>query len=267
MRRGYNPEFLKINEDFVGVNLAAGYCAEHEWGITGIINKLKVDPVDFQTNCDDFSCVHFAVSRGSEKMAMLAVLDGKEALKQRGVLPMHGDNPKKFRGFRTELHPGNSSISAAWCGDEFAVLVKGRDNVSELKNVYASIMINDACVWLGGRSSNPFSRVGLCVAIRSRLPDELINSWRADHADKSKLRAASAATGIDVRLREAGKTWCALSPAWKTDQQTEHPVVYWFNPCDDRDANFGWFTVEQLEQWCVGEGPIPKEQACLKTNC
>lgn len=35
MREGHNNGILWLDETFVGVNLGADYCAEHEWGIGG----------------------------------------------------------------------------------------------------------------------------------------------------------------------------------------------------------------------------------------
>jgi hypothetical protein len=32
-----------------------------------------------------------------------------------------------------------------------------------------------------------------------------------------------------------------------------------FNPSLLKDNDSGWFTVEQLEEWIEGKGPIPKE--------
>jgi hypothetical protein len=33
--------------------------------------------------------------------------------------------------------------------------------------------------------------------------------------------------------------------------------MYFLNPMRQQENNFGWFTVEELEQWMEGKGPIP----------
>ena len=43
MRYANNPEVMKINNEFVGIDLGADFCAEHEWGIKGIVREFGVD--------------------------------------------------------------------------------------------------------------------------------------------------------------------------------------------------------------------------------
>jgi hypothetical protein len=92
------------------------------------------------------------------------------------------------------------------------------------------------------------------------------------HEDRKKLEEASEKCGIKQRIDEINNNFSklhpgcfdtplgyfALSPSWKTNGESKHPVMYWLNPRKQDKVNYGWFTVEQLEQWIEGKGPIPK---------
>ncbi len=68
---------------------------------------------------------------------------------------------------------------------------------------------------------------------------------------------------------EAKKGYYALQPMWASkikstkdgEIKTQYPVVFFLNPINQNECNFGWFTVEQLLDWIDGKGPIPKDQA------
>ena len=83
---------------------------------------------------------------------------------------------------------------------------------------------------------------------------------REAHLDHIALQKASDEIGIHDKLRKAGKEFFALSPRWAKDvrtSKTAYPVVYWLNPMHQNIYNYGYFTVEELEQWIDDCGPIP----------
>jgi hypothetical protein len=88
--------------------------------------------------------------------------------------------------------------------------------------------------------------------------------------DRINLHEAAKATGIEEKVCAAlksdfgGKPFYALSPSWKNKQNTKHKVVFWLNPTDQQKNNYGWFTVEELEQWIEGKGPIPMKKKKAK---
>ena len=43
MRHANDAEVMKIDDKLVGFNLGADFCAEHEWGIKGIVREFGVD--------------------------------------------------------------------------------------------------------------------------------------------------------------------------------------------------------------------------------
>lgn len=43
MRNARNAKVMNIDGQFVGFDLGADYCAEHEWGIKGIRREFKLN--------------------------------------------------------------------------------------------------------------------------------------------------------------------------------------------------------------------------------
>lgn len=106
------------------------------------------------------------------------------------------------------------------------------------------------------------------------MGQEFKDALLLSHNDAIALRQASDETGIVAKLKatqahsqagyiEGGCRWYALSPRWLSEKEkkaniTKYPVIYWLNPEFQHRTNCGWFTVENLEQWIEGKGPIPK---------
>jgi hypothetical protein len=116
-------------------------------------------------------------------------------------------------------------------------------------------------MWIGG--GGVFQNGGLVLAIASKMPADKKQTMYDLDANHDKLLKASRKTGIEERLQKANKKYFALSPRWaEKDKEltTKFPVVYWLNPFEQHLNNHGWYTVEQLDQWIEGKGPIPKEK-------
>ena len=152
-------------------------------------------------------------------------------------------------------------IACAWDEDEFALLVCGKDLVDKLQQVHEALKKGDAAIWLGG--GGVFQRSGFCLAIYSLLPESVITQWKEYYEDQNRLKKASAETGIGGKLQKAKVGYCALSPSWVFEDKktsTKYSVIYWLNPIEQEMYNSGWFTVEELEQWIKGKGPIPMKK-------
>lgn len=91
--------------------------------------------------------------------------------------------------------------------------------------------------------------------------------------DRYRLKEASKLIGIKEKLDKLNNEYVkknphsfhkpfgyyALSPSWnfnKKDFVTKYNVIYWLNPQNQQDISFGWFTVEDLEDWIQGKGKI-----------
>ena len=94
--------------------------------------------------------------------------------------------------------------------------------------------------------------------IKSKLPEKTIQSIKDADLDYLALQKAAEKTGIKKILEKAGKKYLALSPRWKDDNKKE--VIFWLNPYHQDVDNFGWFTVDDLNDWAKGKGKIPMKK-------
>lgn len=276
MRRGSHGKGIVRLEDgtLLGVNLGADFTAEHEWGIKDIRRTYGIDDADEGVGRRQIRTFPEGnLMRGS---VSLKVTDYSERKRKASTDTWHGlvsfryyDSERKHwpelsetmvRQF--ELAPyGSDDFCGAWDGGSFGLLAKDEAVVTQL---YDAIVQLDLCIGLfNGESWNPFSRSGLGLLIASRVPQSVRDQWLESDRDGRRLVEAAKATGIADRLEKAGLRYYALSPKWATGMrgeppETKHPVVYWLNPQEQDRHNHGWFTVEQLDQWIKGRGPIPK---------
>lgn len=276
MRTGNNPSWLQDENVLVGIALGADYCAEHEMGIGPLSFSLGVDgarhrydpapakytkppglPRRMITQSDG---VRFYES-GPE--AILLGYDDdwwikkfEEAVSRYGLAKMIKEKlPSELRSDR--------ELSTAWDQRSFGIYARG-EHAPKLKELAQAFKAKNVALWLGG-SSSPFQNASLILVIADRVRPENVKTLEDADIDADKLEAAHQATGITERLAAAGRRYYACSPRWKRpDKMSAHPVMYWLNPMEQDQNNFGWFSVEELDQWIKGEGPVPKKMQTSK---
>jgi hypothetical protein len=294
MRRGNKNEIYCENGVFIGINLGADYCSEHEWGI----EKLKktfgipypkaeyhkfIDP-----NTEPIKA--FGISRRTATIfpenniifirakdkTLLVVSNwmyNRAEIVKKLVEGWPGSVPKNYQ----ELNLYNEKLATAWSESDFGIFADGRENYKHLDELYKAMERKDLAIFIGGKDS-VFSNPGLLLCIASRLPDEVLSDMKYNDEDQYNLRVAAWNTGIYQKLEKIEKAeqeitcrsfildslvgYFALSPRWtklNEQEKTKHPVIFWLNPKRQETNNSGWFTVEELEQWIEGKGPIPKK--------
>lgn len=265
MRGTFNAELLKSEDgNFVGFNLGADYCAEHEWGIKGIQRsfgipgigdgKVGIDARRITTCPEGVAIVEMpAYRRGGGR-------GGKIVKSQEKEYALCFPGQENSVDSETAMHPGRD-VSAAWDERGFAVRVreKHRHHLDALLTAFGE---RDVAIWIGG--ARVFQNGGLCIVIASSVPADLSEKMRASDVDRLEMRKASDATGIEESLRKAGKRWYALSPRWAFPdeaQGTQHRVVYWLNPMEQNRYSSGWFTVEDLMLWAKDIGPVTQKRS------
>lgn len=280
MRRGNNPKEISIDDVFVGFDLSSDYCAEHEFGIkelnrilnrneeTHRINPEKIDDyMVFSTTKDnEFAILHigwdvYFNKKHYPERILKEKSKKKEILKYHHAITLYDPPNRELKDSEKDFY----SIASAWCQEDFAILVRGKDLVEKLKMVYEAFKKNDIAIWLGG--GHVFKNAGFCVAIYSKLPESVIKGWESYYLDKKMLEKASLETGIEEKLNKSDKEYYALCADWISPEQkkkepnrTKYPVIYYLNPCEQQKYNYGWFSVEELEQWIENSGPIIKTE-------
>jgi len=270
MRRGRDNGFLYDADGttLIGVNLGADYCSEHEWGIKGLQGDFAI-PFGVEGKVGLAKRTITAVP--AEPDFMLSKSPKRAVLFFQPVGYLGGETAEtrqaeaiKHRITRSELTLyGDRTMATAWDEKSFGVHVTEKKDIAALVEIYDAFRRKDAAIWLGG--GGVFQNAGLVLAIVSRIPKDKADGMREADEDRIKLVAAAKATGIEARLEKAGRRWFALSPGWKLESttrgevKTKHEVMFFLNPMEQHRYNSGWYTVEQLDEWAVDRGPIPKQ--------
>lgn len=266
MRRAFKGHWLGENKEkphegsFMGINFGADFVAEHEWGVKGIYRSLGINQDSKVIGMERYRVVN--IEEGT-----LSLLEEKSATAL--ILQRPYNSRSKIDEYRN-LQSSDEFVTA-WSEDDFGIKVSGEKNIKKLKRIHEAILNKDAAIWVGG--GHIFANGGLVIGIISLIPQEMKGKMAVAHTDRQKLEEASEKTGIKQKIDSANKKYVemrtfnspfgyfALSPSWKGGQKTKHPVVYWLNPQRQDEVNYGSFTVEELEQWLEGKGPIPKTEA------
>jgi hypothetical protein len=282
MRRGREGKIWKDEKtgELIGISLGADYCAEHEWGIKGIKRLMGLTDLpipNFKTTVAEKLLEFLSLKKpvvGLDRMKQTREVTIIHNLDTKGLKETSGWGHSKkkhtFWGFavtdsrRAEYfdldkslnenyyNPEREDLIGYWCENDFAVLVEDKKIVEELVDAFNRM---DTAVWVG--ASGPFKNGGLIIAIASRLPKEFVSEMTKADEDTIALQQAAAKTGIHKVLKDSGRSYFALSPKWTDESKTE--VKFWLNPQDQSNNNYGYYTVEELEEWADGKGPIPKQ--------
>lgn len=184
-------------------------------------------------------------------------------------------DPETRKYYRTPKISKDWSFSSAWDKDEFAILASKEKTGNFLPDLYDAFMKLDVAIHIAGTGGNPFARGGLCLSIISRLPEHLLKVMEESDINAKKLEKASRQTGIVQKIDRINKQakkdnyllwnppkgYYALSPRWNDfnpKKPSKYDVIYWLNPMNQKDNEYGWFTVEELEQWLEDKGPVIK---------
>jgi hypothetical protein len=256
MRRGYNNGFVFENGELIGMTLGADYCAEHEWGIKTTRSVF---------GCDDnaVGIDRYRITQLPARFAWLETARKNKAgfIFDRYELPSTYDGlVKVMRSYPKEKHKENE-FESAWSDGDFGVLSTDKSAIKHLRTIYEAIVNKNAIIMLGG--GGVFQNAGLVIAIADKIPEATKTMWKEEHEAKIALTAEFKATGIEEKLRAAGKRWFALSPSifpngFRNEHHniSERVMLVFLNPQEQQKHNYGWFTIQELEQWANNEGPV-----------
>lgn len=186
MRNARNAKVMNIDGQFVGFDLGADYCAEHEWGIKGIRREFKLN--DNLIGIDKRMITKIPDTLFYEKI----VYEGMKC----SVLVLYpnyyGNNFKidksALRGWELYSYTlKNDGIVTAWDERSFAILVTEKYE-KELKELYDAFMNLDVAV--GVALSEVFKNGGLKFCIKSKMPQDIIQSIKEADMDYIALQKA-----------------------------------------------------------------------------
>jgi len=250
MRRGYDNGLWIENDKLIGVSLGADFTSEHEWGIKGIRRKFGMSdeglgierrlirelPQNMKYMSDDNNSYIFCYSGFWRDENLESVLKGIG----QEVLPIQN----------------KSGIGSAWDEGTFGIAF-GPETRKYKPDLRDAIQSKDLMIGFTG-NDGPFSNPGLFLGIVSRLPKEWIQQMYDIDYDHQLRHEHPDHLRITQVLKDAGKRYFALSPKW-ADTREKKELQWWLNPMEQQTNNYGWFKINDLEQWAKGKGPIPKE--------
>jgi hypothetical protein len=264
------------NNQMIACNLGADFTAEHEWGIKelyqtlGVKNDKNVMGIDRYRICEPKMDNIVLIEENKNNVALICLhyqCDMKYLVGQTLDKMFHGELTMR----------GESELATAWDGKSFGIRVKRPVNIKRIKRLYDTIKNKEAAIWLGG--GGVFQNAGLVIGLINAIPENLKQQMYEAHVDTKKLYDASDKTGIKAKidaLNEAHQKkykddfntywrtpfgYYSLKPGWISDKsKSDYPVIYWLNPREQEKNQSGWYTVEQLEQWIEGKGPVVEKK-------
>lgn len=250
-----------------GVLLAADYVGQHEGGIERLQQTFGIKGGDA-----DFAG-HSATWDLSDRVHLMPIeherREGRRRIVEQG-LAVTTDRPDAGMLGEFLQRYDDAPVIGAWDDSDFAIAGYGDEGQAVVRMITDAVSNVDLAIWIGGVGGNPFARGGLAIARNSLVPKDLIATFDQTKQAERALKAAADATGIAERLLAMRarhglvslSPYHALSPKWTPAERngdTAHRVIFFLNPSDGQRNNHGWFTVEELDQWIIGKGPIPKE--------
>lgn len=157
-----------------------------------------------------------------------------------------------------ELRENNSHAlrpRAAWDSAHFCILGTG-DAVAHLRDFAQAFREGRAYCGLHSQK-NPFARAGLAFVHECGVTDELRANVQQQWAAERELLKRVRDTGIMAKLEASGKRFYALSP--RLDDKGE--LTFWLNPCEQNRYNYGWMSLQDLQDWADNKGRIVKQVA------
>jgi hypothetical protein len=278
MRTAFNSDFITVEKNgkptVVGIFTGADFCAEHEWGIKKLQTYLGMDDTKIgveKRRIRNTKYVHFDSIEGKANQMAYLVMGDRVEYAHFNPLETVDKLWKRKRATNKD-----ENLYCAWDESGVLVAVKGKEQVALLKGIHKSIMDGNGYLALGGQGA--FNNGGLTLIDINDIPDDKKKLIEQADLDRIALLKASDDTGIIAKLKAtwtdaydypaSGCKYFACSPRWANEKEkglTKYPVVYWLNPHSQHLLNFGWFTVEDLEQWIIGEGKILKSNIKTQT--
>jgi hypothetical protein len=248
MRKGYDSKIIVNDGVPIAVNLGADFTSEHEWGIAGIKAMFGIPSGE-----KDWGLSRRKITRVPNSIAF-GWTTGYGGQGEGFYLLDRDEKPdfSQYSELRLSTHPKDTTLSCAWDEKSFGVFSVSAFEIAYLREIYEAFRNSDGAIFLGGRAL--FGNTGLVLAVASRFPQEILDEWYAADKDRYDLEQEVEAMGIRQLLKEKGKNYYALSPR----RQPDGSILFWLNPMEQQQNNYGMVSLSDLKDWAEGRGKIPK---------
>ena len=233
----------------IGYLLPGSYFTEQERGIRSLLESFGIAQGH-----------NYVEDRKIKKDATITFAARQNKTKNLYITTKTSPEDKKYVKTCTAFIPRNDEFSACWDDRNFAIRGIGESGCKAIKELKAHMENNNIAIWMAS-SGNLFSNSGIFIGFYDKLPEDFIKEINQNIDEIKSVKSLSDNIGIIQKIDSSDKSYYALSPRMANIDElnrTEHPIVYWLNPIHQNAYNYGWFTVEELEQWIDDKGPIIK---------
>lgn len=273
MRRANNIECKLLrdeNDAIYGVILAGDYTSEHENGVERMQRRLGVNGSGpFASNVitgDISSLIH---SGGF----LSARFKNHKVIRDRGQFLTTSAKVADCPSVMLAKRDDETVVTGAFDDSDFAIGLYGDAAPQIAQNLQEGFEQGDIAIWQGG-APNPYSRGGLAIARASQVPQDWRRRYDELIAERAEVARLAEATGIVARIALANaQTSCgrlgyfALTPVRPMfERATAHPVMFLLNPRQQKENAFGYYTVEDLDLWIEGKGPVVENSRGAKAR-
>lgn len=276
-------------EKLIGVCLGYDYCAEHEWGTKELNQLLGIWAGDPTTEKKVWGFNRHRVTNPSLvkffETEVSLVPEGKKRKAKTtvyacGLLSQYSfekdaeniERAKERITTNTWHFDENHPLRAMWDGATFLFWSLDKEKVEEVYKHF-----QEKRILKGMKPATPFGGSGLMFLFEEAYSKEYEKTVIEEQKDYLDMWNRVHKNGILSRLEKAKKGYYACNP--KKIQFESHvsdteerkikdvqkksklpDIIFWLNPADQQNTNYGWFTVEELDQWCKDTGPIPMKK-------
>ena len=258
--------FITNNEDYVGVNLGFDFCAEHEFGIKRIEKKFGLQELTKETDSLDRRTIKeipdnlalFKINHDNKVYYILTFYLSKDMYETNKDGSLKADTVcffdfgKKYGYEKLE----KQDLVTSWDDSSFAIMVKAKDK-DKLKKLYNAFLEKNAVIFFA-KQPNPFGNRGLCLAIKSKLPEETILSFKEEDEYALKLEDKIKEADIENLLKNNNKGYLKKEGYSSIDYMLDGDNLKIFIYPMNRKYNSGWFDVKDILDWINGTGKIIK---------
>lgn len=255
MRRAYDGKFAVVDDGNVaGVSLGADFTSEHEWGIKPIYQRFAVDrnKDGVEGRTIHAGKVYWFEHKGVAGFTSKGVDWDDKPLKPEVALSA----AEVIMPITTKNKTYSDKLQTAWDDSNFAAFSADKTDQEHLKKIFEAFGRLDITICLGG--GGVFQNPGILIGIRSLLPKSVTDLWMEKDLEHKMIEKKVVDTGIREKLAKAGKKYYALSPRYDKEKDS---LIFWLNPQEQDQNNYGWMTIQDLEDWIAGTGRIPKQEA------
>lgn len=257
-----DKEFITIDEKIIGINLGWDYASEHEWGIDELHQYFGID-----RKKPGFEGLRNTIIPDDIFLAKCSIYD-LESKEERNVVLAYQPGMVSYSKSATHLeeiigmivknnlyYQNEAGIASAWSESDFGVMVR-EDEGYVLENLLDAFQNKRGIIMLGGRTS-PFGNSGLLLVDYSLLPEKTKKEFKEEdiavRKEKTMYSRLEKESGVIELLKKAGKSWCSLSVQGLDDKGEP---LWWLNPYDQRNHQYGWYHTEDLKLWAEDKGPV-----------